>query len=77
MFFGVIYVHLVTLNPRQFPTGTETFAVVIKRLFREELDWTAFRDPFSTALWKFLAVYSLLCTFVIRAVQYAASREAR
>ena len=51
--------------------------MVIKRLFREELDWTAFRDPFSTALWKFLAVYSLICTFGIRAVQYAASREAR
>ena len=61
----------------QFPTGTETFAIVIERTFREELDWTVFRDPFSAGLWKFLALYSLLCALCVRMVQYVATKEAR
>ncbi len=56
------------------PIGDETYAIFIKRAVEEDLDWTVYADPFRLHLWKFLFLYSLACTAVIKALEMAVNR---
>ncbi len=50
--------------------GTETYAVFIRRVpMSEDHDWTLFANPFNADLWKFLLLYSMVCTVAIMGME--------
>ena len=62
-------------NNDKVPLGTETYAVFIKRVMDEDLDWTLYLNPFSFDVWEFLLLYSLACTAAIEFFEVVTSER--